>query len=223
MNNIREAIKSRNLTQQQVADHLKVSRQAVQRWCMGFPPSMARLNELAKFLGVTVGYLTGSENAKDVQFVQDIEAPIENENFIRVPVLDISGACAGDIEAQGNDSAKIVSAVDFYRPFLRQQSGVTGLGNMDVINTVGDSMEPTISRNSFVLVDKNQCHIYSDGVYCLNIGGSIFVKRVQRRPDGSIKVISDNTRYDPFVIDSSDSDRTIIIGRVVYVFNGSPL
>lgn len=223
MNNIREAIKAKNLTQQQVADHLKVSRQAVQRWCMGNPPSMNRLNELAKFLGVTVGYLSGSERAKDVQFVQDIAAPVEDENFIRVPVLDVAGACAGDVESQGNDNAKIVSAVDFYRPFLRQQSGVTSLGNMDVINTVGDSMEPTISRNSFVLVDKNQCRIYSDGVYCLNIGGSIFVKRVQRRPDGSIKVISDNSRYDPFVIEADDSERTIIIGRVVYVFNGSPL
>lgn len=61
MNNIREAMQAKGLTQQQVAEHLGVSRQAVQRWCQGFPPSTDRLNALATFLGVTVGYLTGSE------------------------------------------------------------------------------------------------------------------------------------------------------------------
>lgn len=223
MNNIREAMRAKNLTQQQVADKLGVSRQAVQRWCQGFPPTMERLNALASFLGVTVGYLTGSEKANDVTIIKGLETPVRSDEFVRVPVLDVAGACAGDVESLGEENAKIVGAVDFYKPFLRQQSGVTSLSNLDIINTVGDSMEPTISRRSFVLVDRNQRNLYSDGIYCLNISGSVYIKRVQRRPDGSIKVISDNSRYDSFVIEPQDSERTVVVGRIVYVFNGCPL
>lgn len=223
MNNIREAMQAKGLTQQQVAEHLGVSRQAVQRWCQGFPPSTERLNALATFLGVTVGYLTGSEKATDVQFVTDAEAPLPGDEYIRVNVLDVSGACAGEIEALGEENAKIVGGVDFFKPFLRQLCGVTSLSKLDIINTIGDSMEPTISRSSFALIDRNQNLLLSDGIYCFTIAGSLFVKRVQRRPDGSLKVISDNTRYDPFIIEPHDSERTIIIGRVVYVFNGMRL
>lgn len=135
-------------------------------------------------------------------------------------MLDVSGACAGEIEALGEENAKIVGGVDFFKPFLRQLCGVTSLSKLDIINTIGDSMEPTISRSSFALIDRNQSLLLSDGIY---FAGSIFVKRDQRRPDGSIKVISDNPRYDPFIIEPHDSERTVIIGRVVYVFNGMRL
>lgn len=222
MNNIREALKAKGMTQEQVAKHLGVSRQAVQRWCAGHPPTVENLGQLATVLGVTVGYLSGAESARDVRPVQDMSEPA-GEEFVRIPVLDVSAACAGDVVRQHDGHAKIVSAVDFYRPFLRQQNGVTSLSHMEIINTVGDSMEPTISRNSFVLVDKNQSRLFSDGIYCLNIDGSIYVKRVQRRPDGSIKVISDNARYESFNVEPQDFERTVVIGRVVYVFNGSPL
>ena len=163
MNNIREAIKSRGMTQEQVAKLLGVSRQAVQKWCTGSPPTVQNLTSLASILGVTVGYLSGTESSKDVQFVQDIRSPIVGDDFIRVPVLDVSGACAGDVVASNQDNAKIVSAVDFYRPFLRQQNGVTSLNAMEII------------------------------------------------------------KYDSFVIAPQDYERTKVIGRVVYVFSGSPL
>ena len=109
MNNIREAMQARGLTQQQVAEHLGVSRQAVQRWCQGFQPSTDRLNALATFLGVTVGYLTGSEKATDVQFVTDLDGPLPGDEYLRVNVLDVSGACAGEIEALGEENARNTS------------------------------------------------------------------------------------------------------------------
>lgn len=60
-NPIRAAMLAQNKTQADVAAALGVSRQAVQKWTTGTPPTLANLKRLARFLGVPVASLTGDD------------------------------------------------------------------------------------------------------------------------------------------------------------------
>jgi phage repressor protein C with HTH and peptisase S24 domain len=54
------------------------------------------------------------------------------------------------------------------------------------------------------------------GVYVLEINGQRLVKRVQRKHDGSVVLISDNTACQPDVVDSGAASALVVIGRVVW-------
>lgn len=84
-------------------------------------------------------------------------------------------------------------------------------------------MEPTILDRAFALVDGNQTRITADGIYCIQSFGQIFLKRVQRNVSGTLTMISDNPRYSPEAIDRDAIDSMTIIGKVIYVFNGTQL
>ncbi len=47
--------------------------------------------------------------------------------------------------------------------------------------------------------------------------GQRLVKRVQRKHDGSLVLISDNTAYQPDVVDRAEAERVTVIGRVVWL------
>ncbi|HTW71412.1 MAG TPA: S24 family peptidase, partial [Acetobacteraceae bacterium] len=54
------------------------------------------------------------------------------------------------------------------------------------------------------------------GVYVLEIGGERLVKRVQRKLDGSLVLISDNEAYHPDQVSGDMLRDVTVIGRVVW-------
>jgi phage repressor protein C with HTH and peptisase S24 domain len=50
----------------------------------------------------------------------------------------------------------------------------------------------------------------------LEINGQRLVKRVQRKHDGSLVLISDNAAYQPDIVDKSAADDVTVVGRVVW-------
>lgn len=222
MSNVRAAISEKGLTQEQVASALGVSKQAVQKWARGGSMSYENLRKLAKLLGVSTDYLVGEENVsmtvKPYRSV-DPDEP-ENPDFVRVPVLDIDASCGGGC---GSHDAQIVAAVDFVPTFVRGLPGVTSLNQLHIVHASGDSMEPTILDRALALVDGNQRRITADGIYCIQSFGQIFLKRVQRNVSGTLTMISDNARYSPEEIGRDAIESMTIIGKVIYVFNGSQL
>lgn len=60
----------------------------------------------------------------------------------------------------------------------------------------GDTMSPTIADNTVVLVDKADTSLVDGGVYAMSINQALFIRRVQRLPEG-IRLINDNPKY-PF-------------------------
>lgn len=218
-------LKERGITQKAAAERLGVTRQAVNAWCTRTPPSGANLVALAELLGV---------DAADIELRIDPSAerpalmdfkPVERlssmprRGWTRVPVLDVYASCG--IENAADTSASIVDAIDFNDGFLRNLPGVTGVADrFEIVMASGDSMEPTIMRTGFCVIDRKQCDISLDAIYCLQVEGQIFIKRVQRNFDRSLTLISDNPRYRERTIDKESLDGATIIGRVVYIFNG---
>ena len=55
-------------------------------------------------------------------------------------------------------------------------------------------MEPTLRDGDYVLIDENT--IFGvNGIYAIQLGGQILIKRLQFKMDGTILIISDNTKY----------------------------
>lgn len=212
----------RKKTQQEVAEALGVSRQAVQRWQSGLPIKVANLKRLAQFFNVSVSYLTGeSEEKLPRGAFLPATTNEEVDGYTRIPIYSVSVGCNPDYCPQ--ESEFITGFIHIANWFLRTLPGVTGLGSLSIVPSVGDSMEPTITSRALIVVDGNQRRINQDGIFCIRTVDQVIVKRIQRNIDGTFTLISDNQHYQPVTVRPEDMDRTEILGRVIYCFNGNLL
>lgn len=78
----------------------------------------------------------------------------------------------------------------------------------------GDSMEPTIGHGDLLLVDEAIQHVATHGIYVVIYQGMVLVKRIQIRLDGTIVLMSDNTKYKDEVVKPSEAVDLRIGGRV---------
>ncbi len=80
----------------------------------------------------------------------------------------------------------------------------------------GDSMEPSIRAGDVLMVDRAQQRLVKDAIYIIRQNNLLYVKRVQRLYDGSVRISSDNKAYAEEVIPRTDLDCLEIVGRVVW-------
>lgn len=83
-----------------------------------------------------------------------------------------------------------------------------------ILPAQGDSMEPTIRNGSPMLVDTSKTEIRSGNIYVIAVGDDLLVKRVRRRLDGLIELISDNSAYAPETLAPDRLSQLRVIGRV---------
>ena len=88
--------------------------------------------------------------------------------------------------------------------FVSMLGGKENLKNIDAINVVGDSMEPTLNSDNIIFVDKTRKDASRDGIYAFTTTHGLFVKRIQRRVDGKLDIISDNKDYPSQVLNKND-------------------
>jgi len=96
--------------------------------------------------------------------------------------------------------------------FLDMIGGKENLKNVDAINVVGDSMEPTLNNNNIIFIDKSKNDLNKDGIYAFTTNYGLFVKRIQRRVDGKLDVISDNRDYPKQILDKNE---IFVVGKVI--------
>lgn len=219
---IQQLLKAKGLTHQEVAAQLGVSRQAVQKWAAGTPPAHQNLVRLADVLGVKPTFIMDESPISDEEvFAISKSGVTVREGWTRVPMIDISASCGHG--SAGNDFPEIIGSADFADAFLRSLPGVTSINRFEIINSNGDSMEPTIERRSFCLIDRTQTRITMDAIFCIQTQSDLFIKRVMRNFDGTITLLSDNPKYPPQTIPREMMESATVIGRVVFVFNGKEI
>jgi phage repressor protein C with HTH and peptisase S24 domain len=93
------------------------------------------------------------------------------------------------------------------------------------ITGYGDSMEETFFHGDVLFVDRGVSEIKVDAVYVFELERELFIKRLQRLPGGAVKVISDNRKYESYVVDGGKPSKKDmhILGRVVGAWNWRPL
>lgn len=99
--------------------------------------------------------------------------------------------------------------------FIHMLGGKENLKNIHAINVVGDSMEPTLNSDNIIFIDKSNKENFKDGIYAFTTNHGLFVKRIQKRVDGALDVISDNKDYPKQVLSPNEIS---VMGKVISSF-----
>lgn len=157
--------------------------------------------ELARAAGVTLDWIaTGHDRRPDLP-----DAPARGMTVLYRYELGLNGELI-EIADHGTDVA-------FRNEYL------TGLGiahpSQVALLTVGDdAMAPTVPAGSLAVVDRAQRAIAGAGLYAIGTGAGIAVRRAQPMLDGSVKLLSDNPRYEPELVAAAAVKGLKVAGRV---------
>ncbi|QYK02766.1 XRE family transcriptional regulator [Shewanella psychrotolerans] len=89
--------------------------------------------------------------------------------------------------------------------------------SLAVVFASGDSMEPTIHGNNTLLVNTADTKLTDGSIFVLRFGDELYAKRLQKRFDGDILLISDNKEYEDQVVKANEIEKLHIIGKVVWI------
>jgi len=144
---------------------------------------------------------------------QSPESLLESTNrFYMVKYYNHISASAGggsDVTSEDTEELEMPSY------FIDKLGGERELKNIEAINVSGDSMEPTFSYNDIVFINRSKVDLGRGGIFTVRTEAGLFIKRVQKRIDGKIDVISDNKVYSTLTLDLKDVE---VIGRVICRF-----
>ena len=161
----------------------------------------------------TISERTGYSVDEIVSWGDDSEAIDEDEPnhyFVGVPYLEAEASGAyGESTVL---SKKIKSFIAFQSHWIYSKGNPENMGAMRVI---GPSMEPTIPDGSLVLIDTRRTEIVNHKIFVIEHNEGIKVKRLRRRQDGTIYLLSDNEFYEEIMVEVSD--HFTILGRVLWV------
>ena len=199
LSRIGEMLINHHLTHKQVADELGVTPQAVGRWARGeSKPSPAKLKELSQLLTSSPEELKNSRPA-------GVGGNSTAADEITIPVFAVSPTVsAGDKE--------LVRMIKVSKNWILSRVPTANLQSLQLINPVDDSMAPTIPTTGFVIVDQGVNSFDRDGVFFFEREGQRYIKRIQRLLDGSIQVISDNTKYPPQTVPQAKLENITVLG-----------
>lgn len=138
---------------------------------------------------------------------------LDRPDFVTLPIYSEIRASAGP-GAAVPATEQADGVVAFARPFLRDQGA--NPDRCSIIWARGDSMQPTIPDGSILVVDCSQTEVVNGCIYVLNVDDDLLVKRVRRRLDATIEIVSDNSMYPPEAIRAEQLRQLRVVGRVVY-------
>ncbi|MEA2110674.1 MAG: LexA family transcriptional regulator [Campylobacterota bacterium] len=146
---------------------------------------------------------------------QSPESLIDATNkFFMVRYFSDVNASAGGGGATDNEGYESLMLSD---SFVSTLGGERELKNIEAINVSGDSMEPTFSYYDIIFLNRSKKDISRGGIFTINTEHGLFIKRIQKRIDGKIDIISDNKEYP---IQTVFPEEIEVVGRIVGRFGG---
>lgn len=138
--------------------------------------------------------------------------PDADEPYIDIPCLDV--AVSAGPGADRPDCDDIISMIRISKAWL-SANVIAAHNRLAIITARGDSMKPTIEDGDLLLVDTS-AGVNTDAIFVFSVSDQLFVKRLQRLPDGSVLAISDNQRYKDYPL----TPQTNILGKIVFIWHG---
>ncbi len=212
----------------------EVSYEMARRYKLGMAePRKEKLEKIADYLGVKPSWLqfgegvmfgennhiSNSQITNTVTYGEQIiplaQNKQDNEHIYRIDYLDVRAA-AGMKEFSNADYPEIIRTVYLSEQGVRELVGKNNIDGLRIINVPTDSMEPTIKKGDFVLIDTTVDHYNGDGIYAFSIDGHLFIKRLQKMIGGGFKVISDNKdKYDPEEMSEDTYKTSKFVGKFI--------
>ena len=122
------------------------------------------------------------------------------------PTINVS---AGGGAYDSDEDFEKLDLPDFFVDII---GGKENVKNIEAINVTGDSMEPTLNNGNIIFIDKTKQNVSKDGIYAFINENGLFVKRIQRRVDGGLDVISDNKEYPMQIVNKEGIN---VLGKVI--------
>jgi len=209
---LREIMTERRLTQGDIAKLIGTGQQAVGQWFTRkeIPLKWHKiLNEkllLQKLSGVKI-------DIEQFKTLAEQNCPKEVMEVRKIANINVSAG-----------SGYAIDCIDEYNDIdtlqISQYSipNHYNIDNLRAIKVDGKSMLPTLIPDEYVIIDIAQKRYVGDGLYVVNYGGNLLVKRLQYIPSngGTIEIISDNPEFKSYKIVMNDDQTSLyIIGRVV--------
>ncbi len=98
---------------------------------------------------------------------------------------------------------------------IEMLGGGNKIETIEAILVSGDSMEPTLQNGNIIFLDTTKKDPLKDGIYAFSSPNGLFVKRIQKRIDGALDILSDNKEYPPQI---AQKDTITILGKVIGTF-----
>ncbi|MBF0096163.1 MAG: LexA family transcriptional regulator [Magnetococcales bacterium] len=118
---------------------------------------------------------------------------------------------------------QLVDHLSFKVSWIEQVMGLD-TQELALVQVTGDSMEPTLKEGDLLLLDRRgftpearHKPAGSDAIYVLLRGQELIAKRLQFGFDGSLTIQSDNAAYAAQTVAAEQTQRVVIVGRVVWV------
>jgi len=106
--------------------------------------------------------------------------------------IDLLNVRAGAGEGIYNYVIETIDTISLDKSFFRTPINTSKVKGIQVD---GDSMEPTLKDGGYVLIDET-INFGTNGIYAIQYGGQILIKRLQFKMDGTILILSDNDKYE---------------------------
>lgn len=215
------------------AEIIGKSVKSIERYKKGGDISFDDAQKLTKAAGVSLSWLAGNarqtphgfsdltnhnQQSHDFDYPKDFKDRYtsikETQSHVSIPVMDITASAGhGSIPI----SEEQTSVIQFDRSYLHNTWNLNA-NDLFTINTIGESMEPTIKAGEYLLVSKSEEHMkLADGIFVIRLDGNILVKRIQILPGKKVFISSDNSAYTPYEINLDDGVDFHIVGKVVLV------
>lgn len=215
------------LTQPDFAQAAGAAKRTLIEWEKGTTsPSAVQLSALSE-IGVDVYYVvTGKRSHQVTESAAAYHPPKSADEYLH-PLSAAGSAPEGfmlvphyEVQASAGNgslvhSEQIVDYLAFRADWVRNTLGVAQK-DLALISVKGDSMEPVLSNEDLILVDMRKNHVEDNAIYVLQLNGSLLVKRIQHKLDGSLHVMSDNPRYEAEIVNAERAPELHVLGRVVW-------
>jgi phage repressor protein C with HTH and peptisase S24 domain len=205
-----------------LARAMGVSPSAFRKWLKGeAEPSRERLVALADAASVSVGWLARGEGPEPR--LQGAGRPsrerpdpahgsgLDTRRFVLLPKRPEAAAAGSETPAAPPGSEYMALRDEW----IRTTFGIEP-DRLLLETARGESMQPRIHDGDLLLVDTTEQQFRSFGIYVLEIAGERLVKRVQRKVDGSLTLISDNTAYEADHVPPAEAANVTVVGRVLW-------
>ncbi|AMO73810.1 XRE family transcriptional regulator [Pseudomonas citronellolis] len=171
-------------------------------------PKVARCVEIAKAVGVDIGWLASGDGEP---FPKPPQVTPLDDIYAFIPLYD--ARCSSGHGAW-NERAKVLTKLAFTRYSLRKK----GLNpeSLACLRNDGDSMKGLIEDDDTVMIDLNRNTLEGEGVYVVLLDDHLYAKRLQRQFDGSVVIISHNKEYQPMTVPRERLPELQIVGRAVW-------
>lgn len=193
-----------------LAKKAEISQSGFQRYLGGGDPTRKVLVQLANAANVNLHWLATGEGSHSGEVPATVPGIDSKASLTRLPLYKVEASSASSIVAL-HDGRTTLPGLAFCRNWLGKQ----GLESKQLAGLLarGNSMEPTIRNGESLLVDLGQREIMDGEIYVMRDGSNFLIKRLQRKLEGKLRMLSDNKMYP--VIECAES-AVEVLGKVVW-------